>query len=136
MTIIPMTAADVSAVTRLINQLHPDLPGVIDPARIRQGWRAFVARSESDEVIGFLLGSFFDYGLEHESAGTLEQLVVEENERGRGVGRELVREWQEWLLGEGVPLGFTSAGTGEVEFYESCGFTLCRGPWMVWSPEN
>jgi GNAT superfamily N-acetyltransferase len=133
MPINQMTQADVPAVERLINQLHPDAPGVVDPTKVRQGWRAFVARNDSGDAIGFLLGSFFDYVLSHESAGTLEQLVVDETDRGRGIGRELVAEWQRWLLDEGVPLGFTSAGTGEVEFYESCGFSLCRGPWLVWS---
>lgn len=101
---------------------------MINTAKVRQGWRAFVARDDDGRAIGFLLGSFFDYGLDHESAGTLEQLVVEEGERGQGVGRDLVREWQRWLVAEGVPLGFTSAGTGEVAFYEACGFSLCTGP--------
>ena len=37
-----MTSSDVDDVARLINQLHPDQPGVIRPERVRQGWRAFV----------------------------------------------------------------------------------------------
>ena len=41
-----MTSSDVDDVARLINQLHPDQPGVIRPERVRQGWRAFVARND------------------------------------------------------------------------------------------
>jgi hypothetical protein len=32
-----MTSSDVYDVARLINQLHPDQPGVIRPERVRQG---------------------------------------------------------------------------------------------------
>jgi hypothetical protein len=35
-----MTSSDVDDVARLINQLHPDQPGVIRPERVRQGWMA------------------------------------------------------------------------------------------------
>jgi hypothetical protein len=37
-----MTSSDVDDLARLINQRHPDQPGVIRPERVRQGWRAFV----------------------------------------------------------------------------------------------
>lgn len=131
-----MTPNDVGAVARLINQLHSDEPGVIDPGSIRQGWKALVARDDDGAVIGFLLGSFIDYGLDHESAGTLEQLVIDESHRGSGLGRQLVERWKQWLLEEGVPLGFTSAGTGEEGFYLECGFQLCTGPWLVWAPDS
>lgn len=51
-----MTSSDVDDVARLINQLHPDQPGVIRPERVRQGWRAFVARNDEGGAVGFLLG--------------------------------------------------------------------------------
>jgi len=51
-----MTSSDVDDVARLINQLHPDQPGVIRPERVRQGWRAFVARNDEGGAAGFLLG--------------------------------------------------------------------------------
>lgn len=66
-----MTSSDVDDIARLINQLHKDQPGVIRPERVRQGWRAFVARNDEGGAVGFLLGPFIDYGLAHESAGTL-----------------------------------------------------------------
>ena len=124
-----MTAADVDAVTRLIDQLHDDRPGVVDPARVRQGWRAFVARGDDERPVGFLLGSFFDYGLAHESSGSLDQLVVDESVRGLGVGEALV---EQWLRDEGISLAFVSAGTGAEAFYERCGFTRGGGSWLAW----
>lgn len=51
-----MTSSDVDDVARLINQLHPDQPSVIRPERVRQGWRAFVARNDEGGAAGFLLG--------------------------------------------------------------------------------
>jgi hypothetical protein len=51
-----MTSSDVDDVARLINQLHQDQPGVIRPERVRQGWRAFVARNDEGGAVGFLLG--------------------------------------------------------------------------------
>jgi hypothetical protein len=51
-----MTSSDVDDVARLTNQFHPDQPGVIRPERVRQGWRAFVARNDEGGAVGFLLG--------------------------------------------------------------------------------
>ena len=51
-----MTSSDVDDVARLISQLHPDQPAVIRPERVRQGWRAFVARNDEGGAVGFLLG--------------------------------------------------------------------------------
>ncbi len=133
MRITEMTDDDVGSVTALINQLHPDEPGAVVPSAIRQGWKALVARNDADEVVGFLLGSFIDYGLAHESSGSLDQLVVDRSARQSGVGTQLVAQWKEWLIEEGVPLGFVSAEPEAVAFYERCGFRVCTGPFMVWS---
>lgn len=130
-----MTSSDVDDVARLINQLHPDRPGVIRPERVRQGWTAFVARNDEGRAVGFLLGSFIDYGLVHESSGTLEQLVIDESVRGQLIGTELVEHWKSWLIAEGVTLGFASASPDAVGFYEKCGFRRCTGPWLVWAAE-
>jgi GNAT superfamily N-acetyltransferase len=131
-----MTPADVPAVSALIDQLHADRPGVLDPARIRQGWKTFVARDERGAPIGFALGTFIDYGLRHESSGTLEQLVVDESARGAGVGEALVESWKQWLRDEGLTLGFLSAAEDAVRFYERCGFQRTTGPWLVWAEEQ
>jgi GNAT superfamily N-acetyltransferase len=127
-----MTDADTSDVLRLIDQLHPDRPGTFVPSQVRQGWRALVAEDEDGVPIGFLLGTFIDYGLDHESCGTLEQLVVDASARGRAIGRTLVEEWKQWLRSEGLGLGFLSADESAISFYESCGFGRCTGPWMAW----
>ncbi len=56
MDVSQLTSGDVGDVARLISQLHPDQPGVIRPERVRQGWRAFVARNDAGGAAGFLLG--------------------------------------------------------------------------------
>ncbi len=89
-----MTVADTDAVNTLLTQLYGEVSGHFDPAKIRQAWRAWVSRDGSGAVVGFLLGSFIDFGIQHESAGTLELLVIDESVRGQGVGTKLVDAWK------------------------------------------
>lgn len=100
-------------------------------ASVRAGRRS--SRGTTKRVVGFLLGTFVDYGLDHESSGTLEQLVVDGGTRGDGVGRALVENWKAWLQSEAITLAFLSVEPAAVPFYEKCGFSLCTGPYMVWS---
>ena len=107
-----MTSSDVDDVARLINQLHPDQPGVIRPERVRQGWRALVARNDEGGAVEFLLGRSSTTGWLTKSAGTLEQLVIDESVHGQSIGTELVERWKSWLIAEGVPLVLREHGTG------------------------
>lgn len=134
MEIRPAGVADYEGLSSLLLQLHPDQPGAFRLEEVRQGHRSFVA-VEGGRVVGFLFGTFVDYGLHHESAGTIEQLVVDQNCRGRGIGKALVEQWKSWLRDEGLALGFVST-TDElaaVGFYERAGFKRCTGPWLVWA---
>ena len=90
-----------------------------------------MARNDEGGAVGFLLGRSSTAGLAHESAGTLEQLVIDESVRGQSIGTELVERWKSWLIAEGVPLGFASTGPDAVGFCEQCGSQRCTGPWLV-----
>lgn len=128
----PATGADYGAISTVLAQLHPDQPGAFHPNRVRQGHRSFVATDESGNIIGFALTAYIDYGLRHESAGTIEQLVVNGDARAGGIGRRLVDACLEWLQQEGVALVFVSTTDelGAAAFYERCGFARCTGPWL------
>src|SRR3954454_3169937 len=122
-----MTSSDVDDVARLINQLHPDQPGVIRPERVRQGWRAFVARNDEGGAVGFLLGRSSTTGWLTKARERLSSSSLDESVRGQSIGMELVERWKSGLIAEGVPLGFASTGPDAVGFDEQCGFpTLHR----------
>src|SRR5581483_6194066 len=118
----PEEPRDADAVRRLLGMLNP---GDEDrfAGEVRQGWRSFVAERDG-VVVGWLLATFADYGLPHEGGGVIEQLVVDNEYRRSGVGRELVDACWEWLQSEGVHLAFVSTADGSdaASFYERCGF--------------
>jgi N-acetylglutamate synthase-like GNAT family acetyltransferase len=132
-TIREASPSDLPSISRLIRELHPEQAGKFDPSAVRQGHRTFVAERDGD-VVGVLLGTFTAHGLEYESAGHLEQLIVAPDVRGQGVGEALVYQWTEWLVAEGVSIGFvsTTEELGAASFYERCGFVRCTGPFLVW----
>jgi hypothetical protein len=99
----------------LLGQLVGDAGGSFSAGRVRQGHRGIVAEDDG-RVLGFLYGSFLDLSIEKEGGGYIDLLVV-------GQGREV------------SPSGFvsTTEALQASSFYERCGFTRCRGPWLVWS---
>src|SRR5438876_9459885 len=96
-------AGDVDQLNDLVRQLRPDLAKpAFDPDAVRQGRRTLVARDSARGIIGLVVVAYIDVGVPDEGGGTIELLVVDEAERGRGVGAALVREARHWLSGEGV----------------------------------
>lgn len=130
--------ADSAALDSLLSDLHPDYePGSFLPSGFRSGTRTFVAESDDGVVVGALLGAFVDLGISHESCGYLQELVIDDQHRGEGIGECLVDERKAWLGTEGIEVGFVSTmPDGPRGFYERCGFRLCVGPWLVWSADS
>lgn len=66
----PMAAlisdAGAGAVQHLLAPLHADGIGTFDPTQVRPGWRSLVAKDGTGRVVGYLLGSFIEYGLARE----------------------------------------------------------------------
>jgi GNAT superfamily N-acetyltransferase len=129
------TTGDLSSVRAMMGELNGRELADFDPRTVRQGWKSIVYDDPENGIVGFLLGSFVDYGIAHEGGGMIEQLVVTDLARNHGVGSELVSAWQQWLGDEGIALGFVPCeeGSEAARFYESRGFTACKGPWLVWS---
>ena len=135
MSVREILEGDEPEVRRLLSQLVGEGAGAFSADRVRQGRRGVVAEDGDGRALGFLYGSFLDLGVEVEGGGYIDLLVVDEQARGQGIGEALVDAWKQWLLGENIKLGFV-ATTDELDaarFYERCGFSLCRGPWLVWS---
>jgi N-acetylglutamate synthase-like GNAT family acetyltransferase len=123
---------DENEIARLLCELHPDQPAAFRPDEVRQGARSFVA-TEADEVLGFALATFVDYGLS--SYGMIEELVVDAGRRGGGIGTALVDACRECLGGQGIEVVFVSALDAAAEaFYQRRGFVRCTGPWLYWVP--
>jgi predicted N-acetyltransferase YhbS len=121
-------SGDEEGLASLLSQLHPNRPAIFHPDQVRQGSCSFVA-TEDEAIVGFALATFADYGLS--SYGMIEELVVDTDRRGRGVGTALVDACREWLAGQGIEVVFVSALDGAAEaFYRRCGFVACRGPWL------
>src|SRR4051794_29061086 len=126
-----MTSSDVDDVARLINQLHPDQPGVIRPERVRQGWRAFVARNDEGGAVGFVLGRSSTTGWLTKARERLSSSSL----TSRCAASRLARSWSNAGSRGSLPkeyhLGFASMGPDAVGFYEQCGsptlhWTLAR----------
>ncbi len=119
------SARDFPAIDALARQLHDEnIPAL---TTMRQDSRIFIAR-DGGRTIGFAICTLTDYGVSR--TGQLEELSVDERERGSGAGRSLVATCEAWLAGEGIEVIFVSALVDAVGFYQTLGYQPCIGPWL------
>jgi ribosomal protein S18 acetylase RimI-like enzyme len=67
--------------------------------------------------------------------GYIEDLIVTETARGRGIGKQLMEIVRDWVLSQGVQvmeLNVWEANAGACRFYESLGFKSVQRR-MVWT---
>jgi N-acetylglutamate synthase-like GNAT family acetyltransferase len=123
------TMADQIDIRRLLRQLHPDRPETATLPRVRQQSQTFVATDES-RTIGVLVATVVDYGME--AYGMIEELVVDAEHRGAGVGTALLTQCLAWFDTGRVDVVFVSAIDEQVAgFYLGAGFARCTGPWLA-----
>jgi GNAT superfamily N-acetyltransferase len=67
-----------------------------------QTWKVFVAKEEKSHLVGFIIGSLdTDEALVFSRIGTLEDWFVENELRGKRVGRMLYEKLEEWFIENG-----------------------------------
>lgn len=128
----PATLEDHGGIVRLLRHLHAERAEGTTLPRVRQEAQTFVA-TNGEQIVGLAVATLVDYGIE--AYGTVEELVVEPESRGQGVGRSLLGRSLSWLATSGAEVVFVSALDEDVvSFYASAGFTPCTGPWLAWVP--
>lgn len=134
----PASCADLPHVLRLIGEMYPEDPPLSEAGADRiwaeieaqTGRTLLVARDGAGEVLGtvdcVVMPNLSRAG---RPRLVMENLVVSEDHRRRGVGRLLMAEVREIAEREGCyKVQFLSAEDAYVhEFYRSCGFTAWEG---------
>lgn len=85
----------------------------------KDGLKITCATNESGNVVGYCISVLKD------GAGEIESLHVNESERGKGIGKELMKAHVEWMKARGCSrIGVTvmSSNDSAISFYESLGF--------------
>jgi ribosomal protein S18 acetylase RimI-like enzyme len=126
----------VAAVARLLPQLTPEPVPPLDLARIATapGTSLLVAR-DGEDVVGMLTLVVFDAPTGRR--GLIEDVVVDESARGRGVGEALTREALSLAAAAGVDsVSLTSRPEREAanRLYRRVGFDQRETNVYVWRP--
>jgi ribosomal protein S18 acetylase RimI-like enzyme len=126
----------VAAVARLLPQLTPEPVPPLDLARIATapGTSLLVAR-DGEDVVGMLTLVVFDAPTGRR--GLIEDVVVDESARGRGVGEALTREALSLAAAAGVDsVSLTSRPERESanRLYRRVGFDQRETNVYVWRP--
>lgn len=123
------TIDDVSEIARLLTQLG--YPTTVDDLRERwqewgdEGNNALVAESETGDLSGVCTLHFTRVLHRPKPVGRITAMVVDEAERGRGIGRKLVEAAERELTRVGCGMLEVTSNVRRVEahaFYESLGF--------------
>jgi len=125
--------ADAPALARLSGQLgYPvterqvmeRLSRVTDPRQAR----VIVAVDESNQVIAWTTARIVEH-IHSEEHAEISGFVVDENKRGRGVGKLLMGEVERWARERHMPFICLNANvtrTGAHRFYRSLGFNATK----------
>jgi GNAT superfamily N-acetyltransferase len=128
-TIRPATKDDAPGIARLVTQLgypatQAEIESRLAPILAHPDYAMWVAE-DSGRVIG-LTGVFVHLALEYDGFyGRLLGLVVEEAYRGRGIGRRLLDQTEQWLQERGVNKLTLTSGKQRTEahkFYRRLGY--------------
>jgi GNAT superfamily N-acetyltransferase len=129
-TIRSADAGDAAALSLLLGQLgYPsdaeEIPGRLQKLYSRPGSTVLVAVTASGQVIAAVTEHLFQALHTTEPTAWLTAVVVEENERGRGVGAEIVEYAERWAAEHGArKISLTSATRRQRahQFYRNHGY--------------
>jgi GNAT superfamily N-acetyltransferase len=128
-TIRAAVAADADAISALLAQLGYPSPATAIPARLlavaADGGVAFVACDERDRILGLATGARHATIQSDAPTAYITALVISEDARGQGVGRQLLATLEQWARDLGCrSLSVTSAErrADAHAFYPRCGF--------------
>lgn len=105
------TADDIDAMTDLLGELFSiEVDFIANPKKQRRGLTELLAQDnscvlvceEDGQVVGMCTVQLLISTAEGGKAGLLEDLVVTDSRRGRGVGTALLRAAEEWSAGQGA----------------------------------
>jgi len=126
--------SDNKILTKLYYDLYPEkkIKSIKYFSGVRFDNKIFVAR-ENNQVVGFILATFVKYA--KSSTGYIEELIVSEFHRNKGIGSALVNEAISWYRKMGVEVIFVT--TDEAQgFYKKVGFKeLTKNKWLYWTPK-
>jgi GNAT superfamily N-acetyltransferase len=136
----PFADADQSFLERAASRLYPgDAAAAREPEQFRAYFDRlaagevtfdgdlFVAVDDADRPLGLIaVGPDRDYFTGHPRA-YVHILVVDDAAEGRGVGRALMRQAEDWAREHGmreVVLDVFAGKAGAIAFYERCGYNV------------
>ena len=126
--------SDFNRVTDLYYKLYPNrkTAKLISVRRPIFKSKILVAK-ESRRVEGFILATFVSYG--KSKFGYIEELIVDEKERGRQIGSKLVKRILSWEKNLGAEVVFVITDEA-IEFYKKLGFKYTKDyTWLLWTSE-
>ncbi|MCL4389115.1 GNAT family N-acetyltransferase [Candidatus Marsarchaeota archaeon] len=133
MKIVEAKKNDFKGITSLYYQLYPKRgkPPLVKFRTPRLASKIFVSK-EGAKVIGFILAIFISYSKSR--FGYLEELIVDQKYRGRGVGSKLVKRALAWEKARRAEVVFCTTDSA-VLFYEKLDFRRPkRNTWIQRAP--
>jgi GNAT superfamily N-acetyltransferase len=134
MKIEKMNSNDLSDVLSLSEQLgypnsYTDLKARFDELQNQSDYALFVARADSGKVIGYVQINREPHTLLVGPRADIAALVVDQNERGHGVGAALLRHAEQWAWDNELPLIRVRSNLKRTEahrFYSREGYELSK----------
>ena len=132
MKIEKMTFADLQPVTVLAEQLgYPEKLSAIQTRFLKiessPNYALFVAKSENERILGYIQVNALPHTLLADQRAEVAALIVEEKERGKGVGAALLSHAEIWAKENELPLMCIRSNVKRSDahrFYEKKGYAL------------
>ncbi len=134
MKIREVRAPDFISITNLYYHLYPsrNKTPLIKITNPKSKSNILIA-SQGKDVVGFILVTFTSYG--KSKYGYIEELVVDKNHRGRGIGKGLTKKALAWEKKLGAEVVFVTTDRA-TDFYKKIGFrALKTNTYLLWTPK-